>query len=298
MEQAHDHYDSHTWTTRRLLTWTTAYFQKRGLDHARLAAEMLLAHVLGVARLKLYMDADRPASDLERTAFRSLVERAATHEPVDYLVGHAPFFSMLLEVNPSVLIPRPSTEALVEHVIQHARQTPGFHAPLVADIGTGCGAVAVAIAKHVSHSRVVATDVSRAALDVARRNAQAYDVADCVDHRHGDMLAPLAPQRVRYLVSNPPYVSDEQWEMLPAHIKHYEPAAALRGGIDGLKWLRPLIAMAHRHLEYPGQLVLEIAATQEKAVLRLAAQAVGLTNAHVLADHEGLPRVLVAESAQ
>src|SRR5690606_2657740 len=137
------------WTTRRLLSWTTDYFQRKGLDSPRLTAEMLLAHVLGVTRLKLYMDPDRPATELERAAFRELVERAARYEPVDYLVGQTPFFSMMLKVSPAVLVPRPSTETIVEHVLQHARRTPGFHSPLIVDLGTGSGAIAIAIAKHL-----------------------------------------------------------------------------------------------------------------------------------------------------
>ncbi len=257
---------------------------------------MLLAHVLGVPRLKLYMDSDRPATELERAALRSLVERAAAHEPVDYLVGQAPFFSMLFEVDRSVLIPRPSTETLVEHVVQHARRTPGFHAPLAADIGTGCGAIAIAMAKHVPNCRVVATDISSAALEVARRNADLNSVSEHIDWREGNLVEPLESSRVRYLVANPPYVSDEEWEKLPPNIKNYEPTAALRGGVDGLKWIRPLIAQAHAHLAQPGQLVLEIGSTQKQAALELAHQAAGLTNAHVLADHEGLPRALVADA--
>ena len=284
------------WTTRRLLIWTTRYFEKKRLGHPRLAAEMLLAHVLGVPRLKLYMDSDRPASELERAAFRNLVERAVAHEPVDYLVGCSPFFSMLLEVNPTVFIPRPCTEMLVEHVVQYARRTAGFHAPLVADVGTGCGAIAVAVAKHVPHSHVIATDLSAQAMEVACRNAKAHGVEDRVEFRCGKLLEPLGAQRVRFLLSNPPYVSDEQWLQLPTHVKHYEPETALRGGVDGLRYLGLLIAGAREHLEHPGQLVLEIASTQKDAVLQMAQKAMGLANACILADHEGFPRMLVADT--
>jgi release factor glutamine methyltransferase len=283
------------WTTRRLLAWTTEHFDKKGIDSPRLSAEMLLAHVLGVQRLKLYTDADRPANELERAAFRELVERAAEHEPVDYLVGRAPFLSMMLKVSPAVLIPRPSTETIVEHVIQHARRTPGFSSPLIADVGTGSGAIAVALAKHVPHSRVIATDPAEDALEVARANAAEQGVAERVEFRAGDLLAPLAGERVRYLVSNPPYISDGEWAEVKPNVKNYEPTHALRGGVDGLRFLRPLIEGAHQVLDSPGQLVLEIAASQKAAVLKLAEAAPRLTNAQVLADHEGLPRVLVAD---
>ena len=285
------------WTVRRLLAWTTEHFDRKGIDRARLCAEMLLAHVLGIERVKLYMDLDRPATELERAAFRELVERAGDHEPVDYLVGQAPFFSMMFKVTPAVLIPRPSTEALVEHVIQHARRTPGFSAPLIADIGTGSGIIAICLAKHIPASRIVATDQSEAALEVARENAKRHGVVDRIEFRHGDLLEPLGARPVRYLIANPPYISDEERAEVAPNVKDYEPVEALRGGVDGLKFIRPLIAQAASHLDEPGQLVMEIAASQKAAALQLAGEAENLSNAHVLADHERLPRVLVCDRA-
>jgi release factor glutamine methyltransferase len=286
-----------SWTTKALLDWTAGFFRKKGVDNPRLSAEMLLAHVLGTRRLALYMEPDRPSSELERATFRELVERAARHEPVDYLIGSASFFSMTFEVNRSVLIPRPSTEALVEHVLQHARRTPGFHNPRIAEIGTGSGAVAVALAKHFPTGSVVATDVSEAALELAQRNAAAHGVAERVTFRRGDLYEPLGSEHFEYVVSNPPYISDDEWAAVASNVKDYEPAEALRGGVDGLKYLRPLIEQAGAHLARPGQLVLEIAASQKQAVLQLAGRNEVLDNAHVLADHEALPRVLVADAA-
>jgi len=286
------------WTTRALLDWTTRFFRKKGLDNPRLSAEMLLAHVLGTRRLKLYMEPDRPSSELERATFRELVERAAKHEPVDYLIGSAPFFSLTLEVNRDVLIPRPSTEALVEHVLQHARRTPGFRLPRIADIGTGSGAIAVALARNLPNVSIVATDVSEAALNLAQRNAEAHGVADRIAFREGELYEPLEGETFEYLVSNPPYISDDAWQAVARNVKDYEPAAALRAGPDGLRDLRPLIEQAPEHLAQPGQLVLEIAASQRAAVKQLAEGVEGLTNAHILADHEALPRVLVADTAE
>lgn len=296
MSQTQHHENPPVWTTRGLLTWTTKYFDKNGLDNPRLAAEMLLAHVIGVQRLQLYTDRDRPAHDLERAMFRNLVERAAAHEPVDYLVGYAPFFSLQLKVDATVLIPRPSTETLVEHVIQHARRSPEFHAPVVADIGTGSGAIAVALARHVPNCRVVATDVSPDALKVAAANADALDVADRIEFRAGDLFAPLKTEKFRYVISNPPYISEDEWSRVPANVREYEPPLALRGGLDGLQFVRPLIKSARDHLEHPGQLVIEIADSQKMAALQLADNATGLANPHVIADHEGLPRTLIANS--
>lgn len=288
---------SETWTTRRLLQWTADHLSKKGVDSPRLSAEMMLAHVLGTERLKLYMDPHRPASDLERATFRKLVAKAGEHEPVDYLVGHAPFMTMQLKVTRDTLIPRPSTEALVEHVIQHARRTPGFSAPTVADVGTGSGAIAIAIAKHLPGSHVIATDLSPEALDVARGNAAKQGVADRIEFRQGDLLAPLSPgDRLTYLVSNPPYISDDEWAEVQPNVRDYEPESALRGGADGLRYLRPLIEHGADLLQRPGQVVLEIAASQEQAVLGLAESVGRWSHAHVLPDHETLPRVLIANA--
>ena len=284
------------WSTRRLLTWTQEHLARKGVDSPRLATEMLLSHVLGVDRLKLYMDPDRPANDLERATFRDLVERAANHEPVEYLVGRCPFFSLMLTVTPDVLIPRPSTETLVEHVIQHARRTPGFASPLIADVGTGSGVIAVTLAKHIPGSRIIATDISEAALSVAKQNAKDLDVADRIEFRQGDLLEPLKGERLHYLVSNPPYISDQEWKEVLPNVKAYEPETALRGGGDGLLYLRRLIQGGRPLLETPGQLVLEASSTQKKALLAMVEQADVWDNAHVLVDHERLPRVLVCDS--
>lgn len=285
-----------TWTTRQLMAWTAKHLQQKGIDSPRLSTEMLLSHVLGVDRLKLYMDPDRPASELERATFRELVERAVAHEPVDYLVGKSPFFSMMLEVTPDVLIPRPSTETLIEHVIQHARRVPGFHSPLIADVGTGSGAIAIALAKNIPHSRVIATDISEAALEVAQRNAEALGLAERIEFRHGNLLEPIAHERLRYLVSNPPYISDAEWKDVERNVKDYEPELALRGGHDGLRDLRVLIEKGRALLDRPGQLVLEAAASHKKQLIKLAEDAGVWDNPHVLADHEHLPRILVCDA--
>lgn len=288
--------ENEVWTTRRLLAWTSEHLSRKGVQSPRLSTEMLLAHVLGVDRLKLYMDPDRPANDLERATFRGLVERVVGHEPVEYLVGKCPFFSMMLAVSPDVLIPRPSTETLIEHVIQHARRTPGFNSPTIADVGTGSGAIAIALAKHIPHSRVIATDISEKALAVARENAEAHQVADRIEFRQGDLLEPIAHERLRYLVSNPPYISDAEWRGVEPNVKDHEPQSALRGGADGLRYLRELIEKGRPLLDNPGQLVLESSSSQKQAILKLAESADGWTNAHVLADHEHLPRVLVCDA--
>ena len=282
------------WTTRKLLAWTTRFFERKQVDSPRLAAEMLLAHVLGVERLRLYMEADRPASEAELAAYRGLVERAGGHEPVDYLVGWTPFFTMALKVTPEVLVPRPSTETVVEYILEHARQTPGFQQPHIADVGTGSGAIAIALATHLPQSTLIATDISPAALAVARENADSLGVAGRIDFREGDLLEPLAGEQLDYLASNPPYISDGEWSDVPPNVRDHEPQHALRGGADGLDFIRPIIAGAPALLRPGGQLVLEIAAAHKDTAPHLAQEA-NLISPRILPDHEQLPRVLVAE---
>jgi len=297
MSRGHPQADAPTWTTRKLLDAAAAHLEKKDVDSPRLCAELLMAHVLEVPRIQLYADLDRPASELERAAYRTWIERAAGHEPVQYLLEEAHFFSDVFRVGPDVLIPRPSTETLVEHVIQHTRLTPGFANPTIADIGTGSGCIAIAIAKHLPTAHLIATDVSEAALKVARANAETHQVADRIEFRHGPCYEPLHGERLAYIVSNPPYIPDAEWQQVAPNVKDHEPVGALRGGSDGLDVLRPLIAEAAGHLAQPGQIVFEIAASQKAAVIEEAGRAAGLGAPRVLADHDGLPRMLVADHA-
>ncbi|QQE13513.1 peptide chain release factor N(5)-glutamine methyltransferase [Planctomycetota bacterium] len=284
------------WTSQALIRWTTQHFEKKGIDHPRLSAEMLLAHILNCERLRLYMDPERPATELERAAFRDLVERACEHEPVDYLVGQAPFFSMMFEVTRDTLIPRPSTETLVEHVIQHARVAPGLTKPVIADVCTGSGIIAICLAKQIKDSRVIATDISEAALKVAKRNAEKHGVADRIDFRQGDLLEPLQGERFDYLVSNPPYIPDSEWSELERNVKEYEPEIALRGGEDGLQFLTSLIERGRDLINTPGQIALEMAAVHDKPIRELVRNTNRYENEHVLSDHESFPRILVADT--
>ncbi len=285
------------WTTRRLIEAAAQHLTRKGVDAPKLSAELLLAHVLETPRIGLYADLDRPASELERAAYRTWIERAAGHEPVQYLLGEAHFFSMVFEVTPATLIPRSSTETLVEHVIRHARLTPGFSAPVIADIGTGSGCIAVTLAKQIPSAKIIATDISPDALEVASRNAEKHKVADRIEFRQGSLFEPFGPERFHFIVSNPPYISDAEWLDVRPNVRDHEPVSAPRGGQDGLSIIRSLVAEAHAFLLNPAQLVIEIAASQDKLALELAGKNAAWRHVHVLADHERLPRVLVADHA-
>jgi len=166
------------WTVRRLLEWTTPFFSRKEVDSPRLSAELLLAHVLKVPRIKLYTDYERVLGETDLVQFRALVQRAAEHEPIAYLTGVAHFFNLEFEVNRDVLIPRPDTETLVENVLQLVRNQSGMEAPRILDLCTGSGCIAIALASRLKHATVIATDISANAVAVARRNAQKLGVAE------------------------------------------------------------------------------------------------------------------------
>jgi len=289
------------WTTRRLLGWISGALERKGLDSPRLCAELLVSHVLGCERLRLYMEADRPAEPLELATLRDLTRRALDHEPVQYLVGEAWFFSMAFKVDQRALIPRPSSETIVEHVLQLERSdsslAPGGSLAL-ADIGTGSGCLAIALLKHLPGARAIATDVSAPALELTRENAARHGVLDRLDLARGDLLEPLrdrpggAPLDV--LVSNPPYIPDAEWGEVARNVRDYEPEGALRGGPDGLRFVGPLIDRAPSALVEGGALAIEIASSSADEALARARANPRLGDAHVLDDFEGLARVLAA----
>jgi len=289
----------------------TKAFEDKGLDAPRRQAEMLMAHVIGCERLKLYMDPDRPTAPLERDNLRGLVKRALNNEPIQYLVGEEHFFAMTFKVDKRVLIPRPSTLTIVEAVLQHARKNPDSGSVrdsdagsgiLIADVCTGSGCIAAALAKHLPGARVVATDISPDALAVARINIEAHELADRVDLLEGDGLDALRQHPVagrarslHYLCSNPPYIPDDEWDAVEPNVKNHEPTLALHGGPDGMDLVRPLIANGPAFLEQTGLLLVELAAARAPDALALAEAHPDLTNARILKDSDGLPRVLVAE---
>lgn len=295
-----------TWTTRTLIAWMADAFKKKGLDRPRLLAEDLLAHVIGSTRLKLYTDPERIATEDERTQLRDLVQRALKHEPVQYLIGREHFFGLQMKVDRRVLIPRPSTQTIVEEVLQHARAT-GISAKgegtLIADICTGSGCIAIALLKNLPAARAVAVDISPDALVVARENAQTHGVADRVDFLEGDLLTPLAGHPVargqrslRYLVSNPPYVPDHEWDAIEPNVKDHEPHLALRGGTDGMDFIRTIIAQGTPLLESGGILAIEVATSHAEQVAALASEQSRLRDVRIIADCDGLPRVIWARA--
>lgn len=293
------------WTTRSLIAWMTAAFTRAGLDSPRLMAEMLLSHALRCDRLRLYTDPDRPATREERDALRSLASRALKHEPVQHLVGEAWFFSIPLRADRRALVPRPSTETIVEHLLQRARTEPlpgmtdskGAGA-LIADVCTGSGAIAIALLRNLPEARAVATDISREALSLAHENAQRAGVSGRLTLVEGDLLDALggrAPERgFSAIVSNPPYIPDDEWPDVPPNVKDHEPEIALRGGPDGLALVRPLLRDGPAHLAPGAPLLVEVAASRADEALGIARENAMLADQSILRDCDGLPRVIAA----
>lgn len=263
------------WTVARLLTWTREHFQQRGVESPRLCAEILLADALGCERLQLYTrhEAVPPADVLDR--YRENVRQAAAGTPIAYLIGRKEFFSLTFEVTPAVLIPRPETELLVERLVSLARRTD-WQPRAILDVGTGSGCIAIALARHLPQVRLFASDISAAALAVARRNAQRHGLADRLELRVGSLLEPWSadervPAHFDAIISNPPYIGTDERQHVAPNVYDFEPHVALFAGHDGLALIRPLIAAAATRLAPGGLLLLEVGFTHAPAVRQLLA---------------------------
>jgi len=278
------------WTVGRLLNWTTDWLGTKGSDSPRLDAEVLLAHVRGCPRIALYTAFDTPVDEATRGRFRELVKRRSEGEPVAYLVGSREFFSLPFKVTPAVLVPRPETEGLVVRVLDICRPQA---APRIIDVGTGSGAIAIALAKHLPKATIAASDISSAALAVARENAARHGVADRITFIECDLLAdPKAAGPWDVIVSNPPYIREDEFESLPRDVRLHEPKSALVSGPTGVEAITRLAAMAVERLAPAGWLIIEIG-PQAAAEAALAAQA-GLSPAATIPDLAGLPRIVQA----
>jgi release factor glutamine methyltransferase len=282
-----------TWTILELLRWTTEHFASRGIESARLDAECLLAHVLGVDRLRLYVDFEAPVGARDRAAFRELVRiRANERVPVAQLVGVKEFWSLPLKVTRDVLVPRPETETLVTAALD---LLPDPEAPAtLLEVGTGSGAVTVAIALERPKAHLVATDISQAALEIARENADVHGVADRIRWASGDLFEPVAGERFDVIVANPPYVAETQRNELPPELAH-EPEEALFGGEDGTAVLAALIARAGAVLVPGGGLAVELAPEQAPRVMDWCREA-GFADVKTYRDLNQHIRVVTARS--
>lgn len=265
----------------------------------RLDAEVLLAHAMRTDRTALIRNGSEELPRSVESDFRAMLERRKGREPVHYIVGYREFWSLRFKVEHGVLIPRPETEIVVETalaILNERRESANGGVIRVADLGTGCGNIAVALAAEISQCLIYAVDNSQKALECARENAENSGVADSVEFLWGDLFEPLSLKghKLDMIVSNPPYVSSAEMEELPAGVRCFEPHSALYGGEDGLRYLRRIIEQAPEYLKPSGALVLEIGCNQGEAAVKLVEGVGAYRKYKITKDYAGLDRVISA----
>jgi release factor glutamine methyltransferase len=256
------------WTIKEILLWTTRYFQKKGIQEPRLEAEVLLARVLQKDRVYLYINYDSPVNPDELAIMHDFVARRAWGEPIAYITGSKEFMSLNFKVDPSVLIPRPDTEILVETAINllQARDNPR-----ICDVGTGSGAIAISLAYYLRDAMVYATEISEKALAIARENAAAHKVT--VYFYQGSLLLPvMGEEKFDLITANLPYITVDEYRELDIEISRFEPETALVAGGDGLDLYRQLLPQAMDRLNTGGHLLLEIGSSQAAKALEMASK--------------------------
>jgi len=284
------------------LAEATCLLTRCGVRQARQEAEILLAHATARPRASFYSHPEQALRAEQESYYRELIERRAKGEPIAYLVGEKEFYSLTFWVSRSVLIPRPETEHVVEAAIEalatmrdEGGRTKDSFAPNLCffDVGTGSGAIAVSVLANVPQARAVASDISPAALEVARRNAERHGVADRLALIEGDMFGDFDGE-VDVVVCNPPYVGEDERDILSPEVREYEPHEALFAGQEGLAFIWRLVDEAPRHLPSGGWLIFEIGHSQSQAVRNLLASGGQWTEMEIRNDLAGIPRVAIA----
>ena len=283
-------------TISEAITEGASRLRAAGVSEDRRTAGLLLSYTLGVDRTHLLTKSNDPIDEAACQAYLALIDRRAAGEPSQYITGHQEFYGLDLIVNRAVLIPRPETELLVEQVIKLTRESHEI-SPLIVDVGTGSGCIAVTIAANITNARVIATDVSSAALEVAQKNAERHGVLSRIEFLEGDLLEPLANRKlhgkVDLLASNPPYVEEKTAETIQREVREWEPRAALFGGEDGLDFYRRLFVDGWKYVKPGGYLVCEIGYNQLDPISDLMNGSPWELN-DVRRDLQGIPRTLIA----
>lgn len=283
------------WTILDLVTWGTEYLTEKKIDDARLTIELMLAHVLQFKRIQLYTSFDQPLSEDELARFKELLKRRLAHEPLQYILGETEFMGMKFFVDKSVLIPRPETELLVEKAVELIAQKYGSDQPVsILDIGTGSGCIAVSLAKLIPDARIVAIDISNDALLLAKLNAEHNAVSDRIYFQHADIF--LAGKgsfssQFHCILSNPPYISQTEYDEVSKDVKDFEPNHALTDNGNGLKFYPAIARVAKDSLIENGIIGVEHAYDQSEEVQKIFVES-GFTNLMVVKDYQGIKRHL------
>lgn len=287
-----------TWTIKEILKVTTDYLKEKGIDTPRLDAEVLLARQLKMDRVGLYVNLDQPLSDAEIAGYRFLVKRRAGREPLQYITGIQEFWSLDFIVDPRVLIPRPESELLVEEAVNLCKNKLSSldQPPMILDLGTGSGALAISLAIELPGVIVWGTDRSPGALEVAGINASRHGVSGRITFEQGDLWDPIVRCEISFdiIVSNPPYVALEEYGQLPPEVREFEPRAALDGGERGMHFIENIIRGAPDHLNRGGWLLLEMAPGQTRPALNIMEETGSYEEKRRLKDYSNVYRVVVA----
>ncbi len=251
------------WSILEMIRWGTQYFADRGIDSPRLTIELIVCAATGLERIGLYTNFEKPLAASELDRIRAAVKRRVKREPLQYILESVPFYGLQIAVNRSVLIPRPETEFLVDHVVQRMRNKGAIS---VLDIGTGSGCIALALAKHLPDARVLAVDIEENALGVARANARTLELESRVEFRQCDILRSAPEGRYDIVVSNPPYIASAEIEELEPEVRDYEPRTALEAGNGGLAFYSRFAGIFPGLLKEGGEFCVEIGCGQESAV--------------------------------
>lgn len=282
------------WTIIKILQWTTSYFRSNAIDSPRSTAEILLAHTLGLKRIDLYLRYDQPLVRSELDCFRALIKRRINREPVAYIVGLKEFWNIELTVTGEVLIPRPETECLVEEALS-ALSKESFCSPkMVLEVGTGSGAIILALASERPEHNYFASDISVKAVLLALKNAEKQRLDKKICFFCGNWFLPLKGKDRLFdmVLSNPPYIRKDDINRLQPEINRFEPLAALDGGEDGLFQIRNIINSVHRFLNSKGYLIIEIGHDQKEAVYKVAEETGCYQDIYFRKDYSGFDRII------
>jgi release factor glutamine methyltransferase len=279
-----------TWQLIDLLNTTSDYFKNHGIENARLNAEWLLAHALKINRVQLYLQFERLLTKAEIEQYRMLVRRRIQHEPLQYILSETEFMGLPFHITPAVFIPRTETELLVEQALTWLNHLK-IESPLVWDIGTGSGCIAVSIAYHCTACRVIASDISAAALDLALQNAHKNGVDEKIQFFQHNILTDDLPdtQPISLILSNPPYIAASEWETLPEEVRLFEPATALTDQQDGLTFYKRFFKMGRSY--NCNYYMLELTGTQPDKIFKLA-QNYHYKNIKMVSDYNDIPRIM------
>ena len=245
---------------------STEFLEKKGIESPRLNAEILLSEILNCKRLDLYLKFDQPLKELEISKYREWIKRRGLYEPIQYIIGKIEFFGLQFRVNSSVLIPRPETEILVEEVIKYSKSKNGLK---ILDIGTGSGIIAIAIAKQLEDSQITAIDISQEAINLAMENAVTNEVISKLKFLMSDIKDFENNEKFDVVVSNPPYISKEDFPSLQNEIKDYEPRIALTDSNDGLDFYKIISKRSKSLLKKDGRIYFEVGKGQADNVERI-----------------------------